>query len=51
MREEEFEEYKAKAERGEQASVNIIRGTQTGSLKDAEQIGINLAKELKNRQV
>ena len=51
VREEEFEEYKAKAERGEQASVNIIRGTQTGSLKDAEQIGINLAKELKNRQV
>ena len=49
VREEEFEEYKAKAERGEQASVNIIRGTQTGSLKDAEQIGINLAKELKNR--
>lgn len=47
--EEEFEEYKAKLERGENPSINIYQGSRTGSLKEAEQIGIGLAQELKSK--
>ena len=47
VKEEEFEEYKDRYERGESPRINILKGTESGSIKNAEQIGINLAKTLK----
>ena len=47
--EEEFEEYKQRLELGEKPEIKIYKGYRTGSFKEAEQIGIGLAQELKEK--
>lgn len=47
---EEYEEYSARLERGEPAEIEIIQGTRSGNIKEAEQIGEALAQELMARR-
>ena len=49
VNQEAFEEYKARLEAGEKAEIKIVKGSHSGSIKDAEQVGAYLAKALKNK--
>lgn len=49
VNQEAFEEYKAKLERGEKAEIKVVKGSHSGNFKEAEEIGIYLAKELKSK--